>query len=382
MPNFDLSLEELQKLSERSLRELQAALANECPDSGTPLFTLYGLVGDLADAAWATNFTGRTVELQQSAQDLQKAAEQADAELKKLNSAAEVVNKIAKVVGYLDKAAELAAKVAPMFALAGRGGRSLSPASQHAYYGWKRDLPDHRDLLYTASMPSIKKLPARVDLRSGCSPVENQLQLGSCTANALVGVLEFLQIKLKQPLVDLSRLFVYYNEREMEGTVDQDSGAALRDGIKSLRDKGICSEDLWSYDISRFRERPPTSSYQSALDHQIISYHSIRSLNEAKTCLAEGFPFAFGFAVYSGFESDSVAKSGVLNYPTKTEEHMGGHAVMAVGYDDKSQRFIVRNSWGWDWGQAGYFTMPYEYAFGSSKRQALAMDFWTVRSME
>jgi hypothetical protein len=285
----------------------------------------------------------------------------------------------------LEAAAKVRSKASPTQAMtlgsAGRAG-SLQPTSRRAYYGWIRDLPDHRDFLYAAKMPSIKKLPDRIDLRSDCPPVENQLQLGSCTANALVGALEFLQIKLKQPLVDLSRLFVYYNEREMEGTVDQDSGAALRDGIKSLRDNGICSEDLWPYDISRFRERPPQNCYQKALDHQIIEYQSIRTLDEARTCLAEGFPFAFGFAVYSGFESDAVAKSGVLSYPTKTEEYKGGHAVMAVGYDDKSQRFIVRNSWGWDWEQAGYFTMPYEYAFGSSKRQALAMDFWTIRSTE
>lgn len=377
MPNINIDLES-------ELRNLGYELQKLDPQPDTEIYRLRHLVREMAGEVWASNFEGRTGELQQAYTELNEQTKLAEKELKQLSNASEVMQKIAAVAGYIDKAAQLAAKVAPLFALAGTGagGRSLPPAGKHAYYGWKRDLPDHRDLLYSALIPSTKKLPARVDLRSGCSPVENQLQIGSCTANALVGALEFLQIKSKQPLVDLSRLFVYYNEREMEGTVDQDSGAALRDGIKSLRNKGTCSEDAWPYDISRFRERPPSSCYLSALNHQIIAYHSLRNLNEARTCLAEGFPFVFGFAVYSGFESDAVAKSGVLNYPTKGEGYMGGHAVMAVGYDDKSQSFIVRNSWGWDWGQAGYFTMPYEYAFGSTKRQPLAMDFWTVRSME
>src|SRR6266403_2468942 len=244
------------------------------------------------------------------------------------------------------------------------------------WYGWLPDLPDHRDLFYSAVAPRLVSPPAKVDLRSKCSPVEDQGQLGSCTANALVGALEFLEIKDGAPFVDLSRLFVYYNERMIEGTVNQDSGAFIRDGIKSLAKLGVCTETEWPYKISMFTKKPTPACYRSAKKHRILSYHRISTTDEMRTCLAEGFPFVFGFSVYSSFESVTVARSGVLNMPTKNERVVGGHAVMAAGYDDTQQRFIVRNSWGTDWGQKGYFTMPYLY-LGSRN---LSDDFWTIRA--
>ena len=246
------------------------------------------------------------------------------------------------------------------------------------WYGWLPDLPDHRDFMYAAVAPRIARLPKKVDLRPKCSPVENQGQLGSCTANALVGALEFLELKEGRQLVDLSRLFVYYNERLIEGTVDQDSGAFLRDGIKSLARQGVCPEKEWPYRITAFRQKPPPACYAHAKNHEITSYHRINTTDEMRTCLAEGFPFVFGFTVYSSFESAAVARSGVLNMPAKNETVVGGHAVMAAGYDDKQKRFIVRNSWGADWGQDGYFTMTYQY-LGSRN---LSDDFWTILTAE
>jgi C1A family cysteine protease len=246
------------------------------------------------------------------------------------------------------------------------------------WYGWLPDLPDHRDLLYSAIAPRIARLPKKLDLRLKCSGVENQGQLGSCTANALVGALEFLELKDAAPFAHLSRLFVYYNERVIEGTVDQDSGAFLRDGIKSLAKQGVCPEEEWPYRITAFRRKPTLACYADAKKHEITSYHRINTTDEMRTCLAEGFPFVFGFTVYSSFESATVARSGALNMPTKNERVVGGHAVMAVGYDDTQQRFIIRNSWGTDWGQKGYFTMPYEY-LGSRN---LSDDFWTIRAAE
>src|SRR3984893_19246542 len=159
----------------------------------------------------------------------------------------------------------------------------------------------------------------KVDLRPKCSPVENQGQLGSCTANALVGALEFLELKDGVPFVDLSRLFVYYNERVIEGTADQDSGAFLRDGIKSLAKQGVCPEEEWPYRITAFRQTPTLACYADAKNHEITSYHRISTTDEMRTCLAEGFPFVFGFTVYSSFESVTVARSGVLNMPTKNK---------------------------------------------------------------
>ena len=245
-------------------------------------------------------------------------------------------------------------------------------------YGWLPDLPDQRDFKYAAAFRVPRKLPPAVDLRAQCSPVENQGKLGSCTANALAGALEFLEVKNKQPFVDLSRLFIYYNERVIEHTVNSDSGAMLRDGIKTLAKQGVCSEIKWPYRIARFTARPTPSCYTDAANHQILTYHRLSTLNEMRACLADGFPFVFGFTVYESFESDPVAHSGAVPMPQPGEHVLGGHAVMAVGYDDAGQVFTVRNSWGAKWGQKGYFTMPYDYLANGS----LASDFWTVRQGE
>jgi|SRR5581483_1578253 len=247
------------------------------------------------------------------------------------------------------------------------------------WYGWLPDLPDHRDFLYSAIAPVRAVLPDKIDLRSKCSPIENQGSLGSCTANALVGAVEFLEIKDGAKFVDLSRLFVYYNERAIEGTVNDDSGAYLRDGIKSLAKQGVCPEPEWPYRISDFTKKPGAKCYRDAKKHQITSYHRIVTVDEMRSCLADGFPFVFGFTVYSAFESQAVARSGVVNMPGPAEQVLGGHAVVAVGYDDHQKRFRVRNSWDTDWGQEGYFTMPYAYLDPKSN---LADDFWTIRTAE
>ena len=240
-------------------------------------------------------------------------------------------------------------------------------------YGWIPDRPDHRDYLYSAIAPKVK-LPPKVDLRGEDSPIENQGRLGSCTANALAGNLQFLEKVVSAPAYkDLSRLFIYYNERVIEGTIGFDSGAMIRDGIKVLAKYGVCSESSWPYDISQFTRKPTAFCYKEGLKRRITSYHRLQSLSEMLNCLAEGFPFVFGFTVYESFESLKVAQTGLVPMPKKSERALGGHAVMAAGYDQKQKRFIVRNSWGTQWGQAGYFMMPYAYLEGS------ASDFWTIR---
>jgi C1A family cysteine protease len=239
-------------------------------------------------------------------------------------------------------------------------------------YGWQRDIPDERDFLYAAIRPVIR-LPEQVDLCADCSKVEDQGQLGSCTAQALAGNIEFLDNQTDRQYTDTSRLFIYYNERVLQDTVDYDSGATLRVGIKTLKNDGSCDEKLWPYVISRFNNKPSPKCYVSALKHCISSYHSIRNLREMLTCLADGFPFVFGFTVYESFETQTVARTGVVNLPKKGESVLGGHAVMAVGYNIGKKRFLVRNSWGEKWGKKGYFTMPFEYV------ETLAADFWTIR---
>ena len=239
-------------------------------------------------------------------------------------------------------------------------------------YGWVPDRPDQRDYLYRLIRPVIR-LPDSVNLSGFCSLVEDQGNLGSCTAQALAGNIEFLDYKIDALYTDVSRLFIYYNERRLEDTVEYDSGASLRDGIKTLKKEGACHEKTWPYVIEKFTEKPPAKCYSEAKRHLIQSYHRINTISEMLTCLAEGYPFVFGFTVYESFESDRVKKTGIVNMPKKDEIALGGHAVMAAGYDRSKERFLVRNSWGADWGMDGYFTMPFKYL------ETLAGDFWTIR---
>ena len=244
-------------------------------------------------------------------------------------------------------------------------------------YGWIPDIPDHRDYLYSAIRPLVR-LPKRTDLREACPDVECQGDLGSCTAQALAGNLEFLDKKTDGLYVDVSRLFIYYNERAIEDTTDYDSGASLRDGIKALKKDGVCREEAWPYIISKFDTRPPAKCYKEAKKHTIESYHRLSNIHEMLACLAEGYPFVFGFAVYKSFESQKTKRTGIADMPKKDEVMIGGHAVMAAGYDQSAKRFLVRNSWGAKWGIEGYFTIPFAYLHNPN----LAADFWTVRAVD
>jgi C1A family cysteine protease len=249
-----------------------------------------------------------------------------------------------------------------------------------AGYGWNRDLPDGRDYMYAAPLEVLAKLPSKVDLSKECPDVYDQGQLGSCTANAIGAALEFDQIKQgkKSPFTP-SRLFIYYNERAIEGTINSDSGAMIRDGVKSVNELGAPPESDWPYMIEKFRNRPPKKAFTAALKNQAILYQRLtQTESQLKGCLASGFPFVFGFVVYESFESPKVAKTGDAPMPRADEAQLGGHAVLAVGYDERRQRFLIRNSWGPGWGKKGYFTLPYPYMLQAT----LSSDFWTIRSVE
>jgi C1A family cysteine protease len=245
------------------------------------------------------------------------------------------------------------------------------------HYGWLCDIPDQRDHLYAAPVVALAALPPGVDLRNQCPPVYDQGQLGSCTANGIGGALQFDRMKQKlTPDFIPSRLFIYYNERVMEHTVNSDSGAMIRDGIKSVSKQGDCPESEWPYDITKFAATPTPKCYKDARHYKAVQYQRlVQDVNQMKGCLASGYPFVFGFTVYESFESQQVTQTGVVPMPGPAEQVMGGHCVVAVGYDDSQQRFIVRNSWGTGWGMQGYCTMPYAYLIDSN----LASDIWTIR---
>jgi C1A family cysteine protease len=246
-------------------------------------------------------------------------------------------------------------------------------------YLCKKDIPDARDFKpHKFHLVAPFNLPPAVDLRQKIQvPIYNQGDLGSCTANAIGFAHQYQQKFQKENDFIPSRLFIYYLERKLEGTVGEDSGAQIRDGFKVLRQFGVCPETMWPYDVCNFTTEPTQDCYDAAAKCESLNYFSLlNSTTMLKQCLAAGFPFVCGIDVYESFESREVGATGVIPMPGDGEECLGGHAVAFVGYDDVSQTFILRNSWGEDWGQAGYGLLPYAYlpSYGS--------DFWTLRLVE
>ena len=211
-------------------------------------------------------------------------------------------------------------------------------------YGYKKDRPDSRDHVYVPKM--TKAAPKEVDLRSQDGPIYDQGQLGSCTANAILGLFAFVCKKLFGNVFEGSRLMLYYNERDIEGTVSDDSGAFIRDGMTTLNKDGVCPETMWPYDVDKFADKPSDACYAEGKKHTATEYMRVeQDLAHLKACLAEGFPFTFGFTVYESFESSVVARTGIMPMPKKGESILGGHAVTAVGYIDKNGKAkFVRTS--------------------------------------
>lgn len=267
--------------------------------------------------------------------------------------------------------------------------------------GYNPDLPDFRDRSYKITSPELvgKPLPSSVDLRITHPfiekiPILDQGPLGSCVSNAVSTAIAFSKLKQKveknpdllpviDPTIDVflaSRLFIYYNCRRMEGTVSEDAGAMIRDGIKSVNRQGACKEDTWPYDIPVFTHKPSNQAYREALDHQVLLYRRIPSNNieSMKGCLAEGYPFVFGFSVYESFQTIDVAKTGITPMPKLEEKMLGGHCVIAESYSDEKQMFRCRNSWSSLWGEKGFFYLPYDYLSNSN----LSEDMWVITSVE
>lgn len=247
-------------------------------------------------------------------------------------------------------------------------------------YGWrKQSFEDPRD--FKLAPPTSLNFPSIIDLSSLCPPLPNQGPLGSCTAHAIAFALQFEMMRQNfiTPFAP-SRLLIYYMERAKEGTIGTDAGAEIRDGIKCVAAQGITSEQDWPYDVARFAEKPPDQAFMNAMTFNAftqkkILYESInQDINHIKGCLASGWPYIFGFNVFESFESADVAKTGIVPMPGPGEKLIGGHAVCAVGADDTKQAWKCPNWWGEDWGDKGYFYLPYEYL----PNRNLASDFWKV----
>lgn len=239
-------------------------------------------------------------------------------------------------------------------------------------YGWQPDLPDIRDHVYSVVHKSeAKGLPLRVDLSAKLPPVFDQGDLGSCTANALCAAMGYIH-----PGFIGSRLQVYYGERVIEKDIKTDGGAMIRDGVKVLNKTGVAPEKDWPYVPTNFAKKPDAVAVKDSAQHKVATYSRLTTSADFHNCLAAGFPFVIGFTVYESFESDVVAKSGVVPLPGKNEKTIGGHAVCVYGYDDAKAVYLVRNSWGDAWGQKGNFTIPQSYLNNNN----LADDAWTIRN--
>lgn len=253
-------------------------------------------------------------------------------------------------------------------------------------YGWRPDTPDFRDKVYSLPKSPVKLETTHNREKYIMPEVFDQGNLGSCTGNGINSVVAFLCLnghvknRASEKAIPFSRLFTYYNERVIEGTVNEDAGAEIRDGIKTLAQLGVCSEKKHPYLISKFTKKPNKTSYTEALRFKALEYVRLNNadLYQLVDCLAKGFPIVFGFAVYESFESRKVETTGIVPMPRPTESLLGGHCVYAIDYDFEMGGFWCVNSWGKGWGVGGQFFMPTPYITNPN----LADDFWTIRMIK
>jgi C1A family cysteine protease len=253
-------------------------------------------------------------------------------------------------------------------------------------YHWVRDpsYPNGAEP-FVPELTESTSVATVVDMRPYCSPIDDQGDLGSCTGNSLAGGIDLLDIKYNGKQTRVSRLFIYYYERVLEGDVNYDNGAYIHDGIKVLYTYGAPVETLWPYVISQFKTKPSAAAIADGAKRKLVTYQSAANFAAVKSALASGYPVIIGFDVYSSFEGawgnipHGQPGCGMMPYPnTKTEQLLGGHAVCIVGYNDANSTFIVRNSWGTSWGDNGYFYMPYEVI----QNTGMSSDFWVVKSVQ
>jgi len=242
--------------------------------------------------------------------------------------------------------------------------------------GWLKDDLDFRD--HWAKVSPLKiDMPSAIDLRNKMPPIWNQGSLGSCTAQAVCALVQFTEIEQLGLGRLPSRRYVYFNTRALQGNTKDDTGASIRNSIKALFQQGACREALCKYSVQDFAVKPSGDAYKDGRAKALPngSYQRVdQTLDDLKEQLANDNPIAFGFAVYSSFMSSAVKNSGIVPMPKRSESRQGGHAVVLAGYDDARRMFLVRNSWGTNWGQKGYCWMPYEFVTS----REISSDFWTI----
>lgn len=235
-------------------------------------------------------------------------------------------------------------------------------------YNWLRSPTDLNDHAY-------RRTGAKVHDRMNLSPLMgafyDQGQEGSCTGNALARVCKFLW-----PGFEPSREFIYDNELITEHNLGHDAGAYGRDGVKSLAKIGVCPEKDWPYRGKVSRVKPPAQAYADAAAHKIKEYMALHTIEDMLDCLASGFPFVFGLTVFDSFESEAVAKSGIVPIPKAGEKEAGGHEIVGSGADVPNRMLKIDNSWGGHWGDHGSAWIPFDYI---TNRKIGADDIWTLR---
>lgn len=240
---------------------------------------------------------------------------------------------------------------------------------------------DVRDKLFQSTLKDIvdpSALPRKVDMKVGWGSIFDQGDLGSCVSNTVAGCIRFVRKRDGLSVYDPSRLYNYYYGRLLEDfPVTEDTGMYIRSGYKAVAHHSICSERNWPYIVRRFSTEPTSYAKSAASQHKRFQYMAIpHDLTLIKKCLADGYPVSFGFAIYTSFMTATVARTGIVPTPdTSRERILGGHAMTIVGYDDDTQRFIVANSWGSDWGDEGFCYFPYDFMMNND----LTGDFWTAR---
>jgi len=223
------------------------------------------------------------------------------------------------------------------------------------------------------------ELPALIDLRGHCSPVENQQRTNSCVANAVVGALEFHQKKAKLPVTDMSRLFVYYNARSLSEKEMEDCGSYIHHGMAAVLAYGACEARMWPFQEAMVTSRPTEACYKNASKYEAVQYARTPHGVGALSVLAAGLPIVFGVYV-PGDYYDVAAQTGIMPKPGQImpTKPQSGHAMLIVGYDLSDKTYLVRNSWGAGWADGGYLKIPFE----TMDRFSRAEDFWTIGAIE